>query len=54
MLFIITVTKYLPNRCPMPTLTTPTITYLSANLSPKRQHSELLGQEITELYGQSA
>jgi hypothetical protein len=29
----------------------PTITYLSTNLSPKRQHSELLGQEITELYG---
>ncbi|RLA35358.1 MAG: hypothetical protein DRR11_00100 [Gammaproteobacteria bacterium] len=29
----------------------PTITYLSANLSPKRQHSELLGQEITKLYG---
>ncbi len=29
----------------------PTITYISAGLSPKRQHSELLGQEITELYG---
>jgi hypothetical protein len=32
----------------------PTLTYISANLSPTRQHSDLLGQEITELYGQSA
>ncbi len=32
----------------------PTLTYLSTNLSPTRQHPDLLGQEITELYGQSA
>jgi len=32
----------------------PTITYISAGLSPSRQHSDLLGQEITELYGRSA
>jgi hypothetical protein len=35
-------------------MSTQTITYISAGLSPKRQHSELLGKEITELYGQSA
>ncbi len=43
-----------PPRCPMPKSTVPTVTYISADLSPKRQRSELLGQEITELYGQSA
>ncbi len=32
----------------------PTLTYTAAGLSPTRQHSDLLGQEITELYGQSA
>jgi len=31
--------------------TVPTLTYLSADLSPTRQHADLLGQEITELYG---
>ena len=35
----------------MTTSTAPTITYISADLSAQRQHSELLGKEITELYG---
>ena len=32
----------------MPNATVPTLTYISADLSPSRQHSDLLGQEITE------
>jgi hypothetical protein len=32
----------------------PTLTYISTNVSPSRQHSDLLDQEITERYGQSA
>ncbi len=35
----------------MSTSTAPTVTYISADLSPNRQHSERLGKEITELYG---
>ncbi len=35
-------------------MSTQSITYISADLSPQRQPSEVLGKEITELYGQSA
>jgi hypothetical protein len=38
----------------MPTHSSIAITYVSASASPKRQRSELLGKEITELFGQSA
>jgi hypothetical protein len=39
---------------PLPTHPSIAITYVSAGASPKLQRSELLGKEITELYGQSA